>query len=1043
MQSKKSLNEDIDAEKPAKGSMRALKDNPSVAGNRDAISTFISRRTRSRRSSEPPEHAASHPNDDSNDNSKDATSRDAGPFSMMLPVGRSKSNNSGGAASSNSGTFGRRRTNSSASRRLSLKLPGRMGRRGSTPDGDAPPLPTSSPVAVAAAANGTAGATARRRKYAAPEGYPVAHSSDEEEQVAEKTTKHADVTEAVAPDVQVAEAEADAEGEAEAKAPASTREAATPAPAQAEAAEVHADADDLVPPTSPQQSSSYVGAAAAAIAGAGAALFSKVAPTSLTTNGNDDGYASESDDEDDVFHDAELADIDEGEEEEEEERQQPQAPTKSAAAANGSATRTRVSSQASPPASPTSPTAALDGSDAGRKAPSKLKGTAGARRRAGSTSAAAATATSSADDPNATPSDAKAKRDVPADVREKAATVSRLTTDDVLQSTDSMRSDIEAAHGALHLFLNSRMLEAEEIIKEHADRRMYYALGYALIATMKGFMTFEPEDLATAISYCKDSLHIAHLLRKPTNTVANFGRFVRGTGQSPSAIANMTPVQRHAELVYAESLLLKAVLGIVYSGDFFGFVAEALNMRNAYGIYRSLGKYVETADAKASKKHDSSIDEDFRSGVFLGNGLISLLLDLLPGKVLKIMDIFGYSGDTQLGLETLERAGGWSHDAAAQKAGPGVSKEDEGVRRPVCDMGILLFHLVISVFVPVGGVDIPFADHVLHYHLQRYPQGVFFLYFSGRLYSTQAMCERAVVQYAAARDAQQEYVQLQHISWWDASLCHMSLGQWAKARECFDVLLRESNWSKCVYSYGVAANLAQDSPDAAEAAELMAKVPGLMRRIAGKSIPMEKFVARKAHKFNTQGRLLLPALEFSYIYHCMSNAPQYALADTHLVTISDTLASLTEYESSPESYPDGGAAAFWDDLCLAHFLRGVVLRYIAHPEPHSKLDASTAASLEIPTQEAEEQAALSFRAVLSHGHRITTDHYLIYFSHYELGRLLADMGRTDEARKELEAVLSGRMLEDKGVRKGNHKYGMQNMALLRSNGALNGLNAQK
>ena len=37
----------------------------------------------------------------------------------------------------------------------------------------------------------------------------------------------------------------------------------------------------------------------------------------------------------------------------------------------------------------------------------------------------------------------------------------------------------------------------------------------------------------------------------------------------------MTPMERHAELVYAESLFEKALLGIVYSGDWLAFVKEA------------------------------------------------------------------------------------------------------------------------------------------------------------------------------------------------------------------------------------------------------------------------------------------------------------------------------------------------------------------------------------------------------------------------------------------------------------------------------------
>ena len=37
----------------------------------------------------------------------------------------------------------------------------------------------------------------------------------------------------------------------------------------------------------------------------------------------------------------------------------------------------------------------------------------------------------------------------------------------------------------------------------------------------------------------------------------------------------MTEVERHAELVYAESMFEKAILGIVYSGDWLAFIKEA------------------------------------------------------------------------------------------------------------------------------------------------------------------------------------------------------------------------------------------------------------------------------------------------------------------------------------------------------------------------------------------------------------------------------------------------------------------------------------
>ena len=37
----------------------------------------------------------------------------------------------------------------------------------------------------------------------------------------------------------------------------------------------------------------------------------------------------------------------------------------------------------------------------------------------------------------------------------------------------------------------------------------------------------------------------------------------------------MTQVERHAELLYAENMFAKALLGIVYSGDWLAFMTEA------------------------------------------------------------------------------------------------------------------------------------------------------------------------------------------------------------------------------------------------------------------------------------------------------------------------------------------------------------------------------------------------------------------------------------------------------------------------------------
>ncbi len=209
--------------------------------------------------------------------------------------------------------------------------------------------------------------------------------------------------------------------------------------------------------------------------------------------------------------------------------------------------------------------------------------------------------------------------------------------------------------------------------------------------------------------------------------------------------------------------------------------------------------------------------------------------------------------------------------------------KQEGVRRPVCDMSMLAYHLVIStsslslVSHRLCRQDPPLQPEAI-------PRRRLFLYFSGRLYSTQALAEKAITQFETARDVQKEYVQLKHICVWDLALCNMSLTKWKEAHDQFTILANENNWSKAVYNYGRAANLyesaeGRDKRAMEEAGEVFHKVPSLTQKIAGKSIPMEKFVARKSKKFATYGRLSFPVSSLlTSTTHCLSNAPRYVPA---------------------------------------------------------------------------------------------------------------------------------------------------------------------
>lgn len=335
----------------------------------------------------------------------------------------------------------------------------------------------------------------------------------------------------------------------------------------------------------------------------------------------------------------------------------------------------------------------------------------------------------------------------------------------------------------------------------------------------------------------------------------------------------MNPVERHAELIYAETLFQKVCgehLAWIIITEFLlrlcsalstletGFhsskkraqsysinipvltlLRHRLNLRTTFTTYRQLAKYLEVVDGEARDRgepFDTSIDADFRSGVLLGAGLSNLVLSLMPSRLLSIVELFGFHGSRLEGLEMLYKAGGWTKGCDE----PSVSAEEEGVRRSICDMVLLIFHLVMSSFTHAG-VDIPMAQKILEWNLARYPSGVFFLFGHGRLALLRAQARQAIASYTAAMRAQTQYANLHHISLWEIALAHLALWEVRESVDCWRKLEREATWSRACYSYGAAVCLLQlgGEENNKEAQAYLEKIPKVLQRIAGKSIPME------------------------------------------------------------------------------------------------------------------------------------------------------------------------------------------------------------
>ena len=153
--------------------------------------------------------------------------------------------------------------------------------------------------------------------------------------------------------------------------------------------------------------------------------------------------------------------------------------------------------------------------------------------------------------------------------------------------------------------------------------------------------------------------------------------------------------------------------------------------------------------------------------------------------------------------------------------------------------------------------------------------------------------------------------------------------QWREALVQSSRLLQESRWSPCLYSYLKVAHycMLQSSLSDAEMQEmkeLVAAIPGLKQRIAGKSLPMEKFAIKKAERWNAQdGRLTLPGLELVYLWNGFSiMGLEYSRVEQYYVVVEQELDSLKHVSETKYHL---------DNECLILLLKGMCLKYMSAP----------------------------------------------------------------------------------------------------------------
>lgn len=521
-----------------------------------------------------------------------------------------------------------------------------------------------------------------------------------------------------------------------------------------------------------------------------------------------------------------------------------------------------------------------------------------------------------------------------------------------------LKNGLEECEVALKLFLNNKFKDALELLQPWAKDSMYHALGYSTIVVLQAIMTFEQQDIQNGISAMRDALQTCQKYRKKSTVVESFSSLL-----SRGSLEQMTEEEMHAEICYAECLLQKAALTFVQDENMINFIKGGLKIRTSYHIYKECLSILHILQ---KNKVEQQFFHEFEGGVKLGIGAFNLMLSLLPARIIRLLEFIGFSGNRELGLLQL------------QEGASGRS-----MRSPLCCLTILSFHTYISLILGTGEVNLVEAENLLAPFLKQFPNGSLMLFYHARIELLKGNVEEAQEIFRKCISVQEEWKQFHHLCYWELMWINIFQQNWMKAYYYSDLLCKESKWSKATYVYLKAAILSMLSEEEVEATKenvvtLFRQVDSLKQRIAGKSIPTEKFAVRKSRRYSASlpapVKLVLPALEMMYIWNGFPIVSKREdLSENLLLTIEKAETTLQNQNCSDYLV---------DDECLLKLLKGCCLKNLQRPL----------------------QAELCFSHVIQSEKLLKFDHYLVPFTLFELAFLYKSQGDIDKALKALETA---------------------------------------
>lgn len=386
----------------------------------------------------------------------------------------------------------------------------------------------------------------------------------------------------------------------------------------------------------------------------------------------------------------------------------------------------------------------------------------------------------------------------------------------------------------------------------------------AVFLYIRAVFSFDPDEVQEAMT----ALQTVIDWEPPDNTIPAskrvttwlMSKFMDKSGQtSPTPASLHFPLDqkliKHMKLSRAECIILRTCLALATDrdGGWQLLFKEAIHLRQAYLFYYDQQQHIQPDPE----------DREYQAGIELGRGFFVLLFGLLPVRLVRVLEIFGYSVDEEgeaqkdmidsatdginelprISIERTEKSSNHRHHKLTEEEHFLKCAAADGTARQLFAwLIVLLSELTIKPLLKDNCPKInDETEQILENVSRAFPSSPITKYCEAKVAYLRHDITRSIEIHSKLLDSTRSYADkwfpFEHIMSWELVQMGVSRFDWDLVSEQAHNLTISSQWSKAFFGYVegiVKADL-----------DLLSMVPGRVRRIAGQSIPLERFATRR------------------------------------------------------------------------------------------------------------------------------------------------------------------------------------------------------